>query len=78
MRRTQVYLDENIWKMLHRRARGQGTSVSELVRRAVSEKYGSQLTNRKQAMQALIGLRKNRRDLPSTKKYIRFLRKRKG
>ena len=75
MRRTQLYLHENIWKTLHLRSRQQGTSISELVRQAVREKYGNSPANRKEAMQALIGLRKDRRDLPDTATYLRKLRK---
>jgi len=75
MKRTQLYLQESIWKTLHLRSRQQGTSISELVRQAVREKYGNSPANRKDAMQALVGLRKNRRDLPDTATYVRKLRK---
>jgi hypothetical protein len=75
MKRTQLYLQENIWKTLHVRSRQQGTSISELVRQAVHEKYGNSPANRREAMQALIGLRKHRRDLPDTRTYVRKLRK---
>ena len=40
MKRTQLYLNEDIWKALHVRSRQLGTSISELVRQAVREKYG--------------------------------------
>jgi hypothetical protein len=75
MKRTQLYLQENIWKTLHIRSRQQGTSISELVRQAVREKYGSSPAGRREAMEALVGLRKNRRDLPDTATYVRRLRK---
>jgi len=75
MKRTQLYLQENIWKTLHLRSRQQGTSISELVRQAVREKYGNSPANRKDAMQALVGLRKHRRDFPDTATYVRKLRK---
>ena len=75
MKRTQLYLQENIWKTLHIRSRQQGTSISELVRQAVREKYGSSPAGRREAMEALVGLRKNRRDLPDTATYLRRLRK---
>ena len=75
MKRTQLYLHENIWKALHVRSRQQGTSISELVRQAVQEKYGNSPASRKEAMQALVGLRKDRRDLPDTAAYVRKLRK---
>lgn len=75
MRRTQLYLQENLWKTLHVRSRQQGTTISELVRRAVREKYGNSSANRREAMQALAGLRKNRPGLPPTDRYLRKLRK---
>jgi hypothetical protein len=75
MKRTQLYLQENVWKTLHVRSRQQGTSISELVREAVREKYGNSPATRREAMQALVGLRKNRRDLADTATYVRKLRK---
>lgn len=75
MKRTQLYLQESIWKTLHVRSRQQGTSISELVRQAVCEKYGNSPASRREAMLALVGLRKSRRDLPDTATYVRKLRK---
>jgi Ribbon-helix-helix protein, copG family len=75
MRRTQLYLNEDIWKALHIRSRQQGSSISELVRQAVREKYGSSPAVRRQAMQALVGIWKDRRDLPDSETYVRRLRK---
>jgi Ribbon-helix-helix protein, copG family len=75
MRRTQLYLNEDIWKALHIRSRQQGSSISELVRQAVREKYGSSPAARGQAMQALVGIWKDRRDLPDSETYVRRLRK---
>ena len=75
MKRTQLYLNEDIWKALHIRSRQQGTSISELVRQAVRDKYGSSPARRKQAMQALVGMWKDRKDLPDSTTYVRRLRK---
>lgn len=75
MKRTQLYLNENIWKALHIRSRQQGTSISELVRQAVRDKYGSSPAGRRQAMQAVVGMWKDREDLPDTRTYVRQLRK---
>ncbi len=75
MKRTQLYLNEDIWKALHVRSRQQGTSISELVRQAVRDKYGSSPARRKQAMQALVGMWKDRKDLPDSTTYVRRLRK---
>jgi ribbon-helix-helix CopG family protein len=75
MRRTQLYLDEGIWKTLQIEARQAGTSVSELVRKAIQERYGMSPAKRRQAMQAVVGIWKDRKELPSTERYIRQLRK---
>jgi hypothetical protein len=75
MRRTQLYLDNDIWKALHVRSRQQRTSISELVRQAVRDRYGSSPANRRQAMAALVGMWKDRDDLPNTTTYVRRLRK---
>jgi len=75
MKRTQLYLQEDIWKVLHVRSRQQGTTISELVRQAVREKYGNLQANRKEAMQAIVGMWKDRTDLPGTETYVRTLRK---
>ena len=75
MKRTQLYLDEDIWKALHIRSRQSGTSISELVRQAVRDKYGISSAKRREAMQAWVGIWKDRKDLPSTEAYMRQLRK---
>ena len=75
MKRTQLYLDDDIWKTLHIQSRQLGTSVSELVRQTVRERYGSSPANRRQAMQAWVGVWKNRKDLPDSETYVRRLRK---
>jgi hypothetical protein len=57
MRRTQLYLDDQLWGALHARARKEKTTVSELVRQAVRERYLGSLEKRKTAMQRFIGIR---------------------
>ena len=75
MKRTQLYLNEEMWKALHIRSRQRGTSISELVREAVRDKYGTSPTRRREAMQALVGMWKDREDLPDSTTYVRRLRK---
>jgi len=75
MRRTQLYLDEDIWKALHIRSRQRRTSISELVRQAVQDRYGTSAANRRQAMEAFVGIWKDRDDIPDAKTYIRRLRR---
>jgi hypothetical protein len=76
MRRTQLYLDDDLWNVLHARARSQGTTISDLVRKAVRERYLGNLEERRKAMLAFVGIRKDRKDLPdSTEEYVRSLRR---
>ncbi|MGA7524717.1 MAG: ribbon-helix-helix protein, CopG family [Acidobacteriaceae bacterium] len=72
MRRTQLYLEDDLWKALHREARRERTTISDLVRRAVRERYSRE--KRRVAMRAVAGLWKDRTDLPETEQYVRNLR----
>ena len=75
MRRTQLYLDEDLWGTLHARARSQQTTVSELVREAVRERYFGKHGQRVKAMQALIGIRKQAPETPGAVETVRSLRR---
>jgi metal-responsive CopG/Arc/MetJ family transcriptional regulator len=58
VRRTQLYLDDQLWGALHARARREKTTVSELVRQAVRERYLGDREQRRAAMQEFVGIRK--------------------
>ena len=75
MRRTQLYLDDDLWQALHALARREDTTISDLVRQAVRERYLGSLTTRKRAMQAAVGIWKDRADIGETKTYVRNLRR---
>jgi hypothetical protein len=76
VRRTQLYLDDDLWNALHTRARREGTTISALVREAARERYLGNLDERREAMLAFVGIRKHRKDLPdSTEEYVRGLRR---
>ena len=75
VRRTQLYLEEDLWNALHERARRQGTTISDLVRKAAREQYMSLDGERRAAMEEIVGLWKDRTDLPDTETYVRGLRK---
>ncbi len=76
MRRTQLYLDDDLWNALHTQARNRGTTISALVREAARERYLGNLEERRKAMIAFVGIRKDRKDLPdSTEEYVRSLRR---
>ncbi|MGA2277640.1 MAG: CopG family transcriptional regulator [Terracidiphilus sp.] len=74
MRRTQLYLDDDLWTALHAKALLEGATISELVRVAVRERYMGNLEERRSAMLGIVGLWKDRDDLPDTETYVRNLR----
>ena len=59
MRRTQLYLDDHLWSALHTQARSRKTSVSELVREAMRERYLGKREEQAKAMQEFVGIRKD-------------------
>lgn len=75
MKRTQLYLDEDIWKALHIQSRQRRTSISNLVRQAIRERYISSSADRSKAMQAIVGMWRDRDEIRDTEKYVRRLRK---
>lgn len=75
MRRTQLYLDDDLWQALHERASREGTTISDLVRQATRERYLGDSDQRRAAMQAFVGIRKDDRELRNTAAYVRSLRR---
>ncbi len=75
MRRTQLYLDESLWNALHAHARTQNTTVSELVREAVRERFLGNKEKRKEAMLAFIGVANDSRKLRDSTDVVRELRR---
>ena len=75
MKRIQLYLEDDVWKLLRLKSRESRRTVSDLVVKAVREKYLTSGSERREAMLAVIGLWKDRTALPDTQTYIRRLRK---
>jgi hypothetical protein len=71
MRRTQLYLDEDLWNALHFHARLHGQTISELVRKAARDKYMGNPEERLAAMEAIVGLWRDRKDIENSEIYIR-------
>ena len=72
----QLYLDDLLWNALHARARRQKTTISELVREAVRERYLSSREEQMKAMQEFVGIgRRGSKTLDSVE-YVRSLRTR--
>jgi hypothetical protein len=74
MRRTQLYLEDDMWQALQVRARQSGSTMSELVRKAIRETYLGTASDRKAAMTRVVGLWKNRDDIGDAQEYVRKLR----
>lgn len=76
MKRTQLYLDEEMARTLAALGRQRGKTVSELVRESVQEKYmtGKELDKVSLARQ-LGGIWAKRRDLREIDRIIRRLRR---
>lgn len=75
MRRTQLYLDDHLWNALHARAQSQKTTISELVREAVRERYLGSRDQQMKAMQEFVGIRKERSEPADAVEYVRSLRR---
>ena len=70
-----MYLDDQLWGALHARARREKTTVSELVRQAVRERYLGDHEQRRVAMQRFVGVRKGRAERVDSLGEIRRLRR---
>ena len=76
MRRTQLYLDEEIAKALSAVSRQTGKTISILVRECIREKLGRRDTIDKAALaREIAGVWKARADRGPTAQYVRNLRK---
>jgi hypothetical protein len=75
MRRTQLYLDDDLWNALHFHAHLNGQTVSELVRKAARDKYMGNPEERRAAMEGIVGLWKERKDIEKADTSIRKIRK---
>jgi Arc/MetJ family transcription regulator len=75
VKRTQLYLDDDLWNTLHSRARNEKTTVSNLVRVAVREHYMGKSEEQRKAMQAFVGIRANDSATSDAVDYVRALRR---
>lgn len=75
VRRTQLFLDDQLWLTLHARARSEKTTISWLVRQAARERYLGHHDARMAAMQSFVGIRKPRARTADGSQEIRELRR---
>jgi Ribbon-helix-helix protein, copG family len=78
VKRTQLYLEDDLWHALKLRARQSGSTMSELARKAIRDAYIGTAIDRQAAMSAIIGLWKNRDDSADPQAYVRKLRRATG
>ena len=69
---------ENPGGRLRARSKESGLSISQLVRQAIRDRYMSPVNERGAAMQAIVGIWKDRSDLPDTEAHLRNLRRHRG
>src|SRR5262249_48182992 len=76
MKRTQLYLDEEVSRLLAAESRRRQTTVSALVREAVATAYGRQdATARGAITRRLAGVWADRDDLADTATLVRAVRR---
>lgn len=76
MKRTQLYLEEDVLKALWRVSREKGVSISELVRSAVKKVYAlDKPDDAELILKEAAGIWKDRKDIVSTDDYVRSMRK---
>lgn len=76
MKRTQLYLDEEMARTLAALGRQKGKTVSELVRESVEEKYMTRKEIDKGSLaRQLAGVWRHRQDLKNIDRTLRRLRK---
>jgi predicted DNA-binding protein len=76
MVRTQLVLDEAMHARLRTLARKQGRTVSGLVREALARTFDPRTVDeRMRNWKAIEGLWRDRKDIGSTREYVRNLRK---
>ncbi len=76
MKRTQLYLDEDMSRLLTAESRRRGTTVSALVREAVAAAYGHEkAVDRRGLIHRLAGVWAGREDLGDTDAFVRDQRR---
>jgi hypothetical protein len=78
VRRTQLYLEDDLWQALRLRARQSGSTMSELARKALRDAYVGTAIDRQAAMTGIVGLWKGRADIGDPQEYVRKLRRATG
>ena len=76
MKRTQLYLDEEVHERLRSLAERQGRTISDVVREAVARAYGSDIVDKRiDTLENVSSIWQDRKDLGRTDAYVRRMRR---
>ncbi len=76
MKRTQLYIEDDVFKTLRRVSKEKAVSISELVRAAVRKTYALEKPDDADIiLKEAAGIWKDRKDIPSADQYVRQMRK---
>ena len=76
MKRTQIYLTNDEWKVLRKRAKQEHATVSSIIRAQIDRVFLERPAfDFDRALERTFGLWKDREDIPSTEPYLRQIRK---
>lgn len=76
MKRTQLYIEDDIFEALRRVSKEADVSISELVRSALRKVYALEKPeNADLILKEAAGIWKDRKDVPSAEEYVRRIRK---
>ncbi|MEW6088648.1 MAG: ribbon-helix-helix protein, CopG family [bacterium] len=73
MKRTQIYIDENMFNFLEREGKAEHKSVSELVRESLDEKVRYKISDMLKKTEKVFGIWKDKKI--SAEDYVRNMRK---
>ena len=76
MKRTQLYIEDDVFKVLSRVSKEKAVSISELVRTAIKKVYALEKPdNADFILKESAGIWKDRKDIQSPERYVRQMRK---
>lgn len=76
MKRTQLYIEDDVFRILRRISREKTTSISELVRDAVRKVYALEKPDdAEEVLREAAGIWQDRKDIKSADQYVRQMRK---
>ncbi len=75
MKRSQIYLPPEQWRLLSVLSDQRHESISELIRRSIGMTYQKTQADTEAAVGKIFGLWRGRGDLPPTRAYVRRLRR---